>query len=206
MAKRHKFEMEKENADVVAHKAKKQKTLEHHFSNIIKEQNMREASRDDRLHGDALLVKWTSECLRPFKIVEDPGFVEFCQFLCQLRSRYSLPSRNKHRNQMMKLAECVMQKVKHTIKKEMDYYSMTTDIWSSRVMQSFMAVTLHYLTEEFDIKTFVLEVTPLRGSHTGEFIAERLRHTLLSFGMQVQKVALLLRDNASNGIKACDEL
>ena len=131
---------------------KKQKTLVGHFSNIVKEQNLRLASRDDRLLGDALLVKWTSKSLRPFKIVEDSGFKDFCMFLNQLRSRYEIPSRTKHRNQMMKIAECVMNGVKETIASEMTYYSMTFDIWSSRVMQSFMGVTLHYLTDNFQVR------------------------------------------------------
>jgi len=78
-------------------------------------------------------------------------------FLNQLRSRYELPSRTKHRNQMMKLAECVMNGVKEMINMEMTYYSLTFDIWSSRVMQSFMAVTLHYLTEEFEVKLLLLK-------------------------------------------------
>jgi len=43
---------------------------------------------------------------------------------------------------MMKLAECVMNGVKETIVMKMTYYSLTFDIWSSRVMQSFMAVTV----------------------------------------------------------------
>lgn len=73
---------------------------------------------------------------------------------------------------MMKLAECVMKKLKEAINTEVDFYSITTDIWSSRMMQSFMAVTLHYLTEEFEMKNFVLEVSPLKGSHPGAFIAE----------------------------------
>ena len=207
MEKRHQHVIEKAKAtDDTQPLKKKQKTLENHFSNIIKEQNMRLASREDRLLGDALLVKWTSKCLRPFKIVEDSGFKEFCAFLNQLRSRYELPSRNKHRYQMMKLAECVMNKVKEGIKEELEYYSITTDIWSSRVMQSFMAVTLHYLTEAFDMKTFVIEVATLKGSHTGEFIAGCLRKTLSTFNLRNQKLALLLRDNASNGIKACEDM
>ena len=104
--------------------------------------------------------------MRPFKIVEDPGFIEFCLFLNQLRTRYELLSRNKHRDQMMKVAECVMQKLKEAINKEVDYYRITTDIWSSHVMQILIAVTLHFLTEEFATKTFVLEVAPSKGSHT----------------------------------------
>ncbi len=136
---------------------KKQKTLDGHFSNIVKEQKLRLVSRDDRLLGDALLVKWTSESLRPFMIVEDSGFQEFCMFLNQLRSRYEFPSRTKHRNQMMKLEECVMNGVKETINMEMTYYGLTFDIWSSRVMQSFMAVTLYYLTDESEVKFLLLK-------------------------------------------------
>jgi hypothetical protein len=55
---------------------------------------------------------------------------------------------------------------------EMDYFAMTTDIWSSRVMESYMAKTIHYLTEDFEMKTFTMEVTPLPSPHTAERILE----------------------------------
>ena len=66
------------------------------------------ASREDCLKGSALLVKQASECLRLFKIVKDPEFIDFCLFLKQPKTRFELPSRNKHRDQTMKVAECVM--------------------------------------------------------------------------------------------------
>ena len=77
-----------------------------------------------------------SECLRPFKIVEDFGFCEFCVVLNLLRSRFELPAKNKHRQQMIELTESVMEKVKRAIDKEIEYYSITMDLWSPRVMQS----------------------------------------------------------------------
>jgi hypothetical protein len=73
-------------------------------------------------------------------------------------------------------------------------------------MKSFMALTLRYLTESFELKTAVLEVRPLTGSHTGEFIASCLTASMNHFGLEKAKLALLLRDNASNGIKACNEM
>jgi hypothetical protein len=82
---------------------------------------------------------------------------------------------------MMKLAERVMKKLKESINMEVDYYSITTDIWSSPVMQSFIAVTLHYLTEEFNMQIFIIEVSLLKGSHTGAFIAECSGNTLSKF-------------------------
>ena len=41
--------------------------------------------------------------------------------------------------------------------KRIDYFAITTDIWSLRVLESFMAETLHYLTENFKMVNMVLE-------------------------------------------------
>ena len=42
---------------------------------------MRVDSIEDHLKGGALLVKCTYECVRPFKRVKDPGFIDFFCFL-----------------------------------------------------------------------------------------------------------------------------
>ena len=195
-----------ENSKCEDESRKKQKPIQTFFSNMMKEQDMKMASKEDQLHGEALIVQWISENLRPFIIVEDKAFVELCKFLCCLRGQFKVPSRTKTRNQMMALSGYVMNLVKKNLRIEMDYFSLTTDIWSSRVMQSFMALTLHYLTESFELKTYVLEVKPLIGSHTGEFIASCLIESMNCFGLQRSKLALLLRDNASNGVKACKDM
>jgi hypothetical protein len=198
--------LEQEKGEQKERKKMKTEALPDFFSSMNKEQNMKKASKDDQLHGEALIVKWISEDLRPFKIVEDSGFVDLCDFLCRIRGQFVVPSRVKTRNQMMKLAEFVMNDVKHGLTEKMDWYSLTTDIWSSRVMQSFLALTLHYLTEDFEMKLCVLEVKPLIGSHTAQFIRTTLMSSMHSFGLQQEKLAMLLRDNASNGVKACNEM
>jgi hAT family C-terminal dimerisation region len=42
--------------------------------------------------------------------------------------------------------------IKSQIHREIDYFSTTTDMWSSRRMTALMALTLHYLTEEFEMR------------------------------------------------------
>ena len=49
-----------------------------------------------------------------------------------------------------------MKGVKEKMRNEREYFAMTTDIWSLRVMESFMAETIHYLTEDFEMKTFTI--------------------------------------------------
>ena len=42
-----------------------------------------------------------------------------------------------------------------------------TDMWTSRNGSSFIAITLHYLTKEFRMRSFTLEVAPFVGEHSG---------------------------------------
>ena len=100
----------------------------------------------------------------------------------------------------------VMRKVKTKIASETDYFAMTTDIWSSRVMESFMAETLHYLTEDFKMVNLVLEVSPFHESHTGVNISTFWKNAFEKFGLRTEKLSMMMRDNASNGVKACNDL
>ena len=67
MKKRHQNVMDKANDTDATQPSKL------HFSNIVKEQNMRVVSWEARLLGDAQLVKWTSECLRMLETIQDSG-------------------------------------------------------------------------------------------------------------------------------------
>ena len=95
------------------------------FSRMMKEENMKIVSKDDQLHGEALLVQWVSQSLRPFKMVEDNGFLSCSRFVCRLRGQFNVPTRNKTRNQMMQLSEFIMKGVTKDLEKDMDFYSLT---------------------------------------------------------------------------------
>lgn len=86
----------------------------------------------------------------------------------------------------------------------MYYFAMTTDIWSSRVMESYMAETLHYLTEDFEMRNLTFEVTPFRGSHTALTIRNFWEDTFSTFGLRTEILTMMVRDNASNCVKACN--
>ena len=105
----------------------------------------------------------------------------------------------------MKVADMVMKQLKTKIEKEMDYFTMTTDIWSSRVMESYMAETLHYLTQDFEMQNLTIEVTPFRGSHTALNIRNFWEDSFCAFGLSTEKLTMMMRDNASNGVKACND-
>ena len=72
--------------------AKVESAIPNFFSRMMKEENMKIVSKDDQLHGEALLVQWVSQSLRPFKMVEDNGFLSCSRFLCRLRGQFNVPT------------------------------------------------------------------------------------------------------------------
>ena len=66
------------------------------------------------------------------------------------------------------------EKIVKKIDEEVKFFTVTTDIWSSRTMESFMALTLHSLAEDFQPINFTLAVELLRERHTAAFIKKSL--------------------------------
>ena len=102
----------------------------------------------------------------------------------------------------MAFGELVQLKMKEKIKRDIKYLGNTTDIWSSRTMESFMAITLQALTDDFNMINMTLEVEPLQRKHTGTYIMEKMSESFHNWGIEKENMTMMLRDNASNAIEA----
>ena len=60
------------------------------------------------------------------------------------------------------------------IANEAYYYCTTTDIWTSRMLTAFICFTIHYLTEDFTMKSWNIVVQKIPQKHTGDRIANWL--------------------------------
>jgi len=148
-----------------------------------------------------LLANWIATSLRPFSIVEDSGFRDFVDFLCNLNKQFFIPGRKKVRNHFESYGELVREKMQEKINNDINNFSATTDIWSSRTMQSFMTITLHALSKDFQMINMTLEIDPLEGRHTGEIICTKMSNTFKDWNLEKKQLVLMLRDNASNAKK-----
>ncbi|CAB4041714.1 zinc finger BED domain-containing 4-like [Paramuricea clavata] len=86
--------------------------------------------------------------------------------------------------------------------KDKDSVSLTTDIWSDRVMRSFLGVTAHtnildITTGAEELRSFLLSCKRFSGSHTGTSIAAAFDDILEIYVIN-SKVEHILTDNASN--------
>ena len=65
--------------------------------------------------------------------------------------------------------------------------SLTFDGWSSAIMKAYIAVTVHYIDEDWELQADLLAFEELEGSHTGENLAEVL-YTILETHRLKRKV------------------
>uniref|UniRef100_A0A8C1X632 BED-type domain-containing protein n=1 Tax=Cyprinus carpio TaxID=7962 RepID=A0A8C1X632_CYPCA len=133
----------------------------------------------------------------------------FKQLVKKLNSKYELPSRNFFMNNEIPKMHT---ETGETIKAELEgsgFYSCSTDLWTCRTMQSYMAVTAQdRFTQspagqlDWQIQSWCLGCAELNSDHTTESLSEAISEMLEEqWGFNLRDMAGIT-DNASNIIKA----
>ena len=140
---------------------------------------------------------------QPISMVEDVGFR---QVLKLLEPRYQCPSRKY-------FTETIIPKIYSGMKEEVvrlinscddeSYLSFTMDAWSSSVNDTaLLSLTAHWIDSQFKRVSAVLNAQCLTEAHTGEYIAAQVLSMLEKWEIALQRVHLVITDNASNMAKA----
>ncbi|XP_041361015.1 E3 SUMO-protein ligase ZBED1-like [Gigantopelta aegis] len=100
----------------------------------------------------------------------------------QLDPRYQLPSRTYFAETVIPnmYQECradVISSLKDVP------VALTTDGWTSRATQSYVTITTSHITEDWNLKSFVLQTRELPESHTGVNIAQVLTDAISEWGL-----------------------
>ncbi len=112
------------------------------------------------------LVMW------PFCVVENDGFTHL---LSVLEPRYQLPSRpHFSQNVLPHLYSEGRAKLVEDLS-DAKCIALTTDGWTSRVTQSFMTITAHYITDNWVIKNPVLQTRAVYECHASDHLSEILQ-------------------------------
>ena len=106
------------------------------------------------------------------------GFVAMIE---KLDPRYRIPSQNYFSQAAIPQMYDEWRKTVKPELSQVEYYASTTDLWSSCTTEPHRSFTVHFLTEDFKLKTRCLETVYFAESHTGENIAIGLRVSQLEF-------------------------
>ncbi|XP_065900618.1 zinc finger BED domain-containing protein 4-like [Dysidea avara] len=147
---------------------------------------------------DKALVKMLAIDMQPGSIVEDKGFQDFLKVI---DPKYIPPSRRTiMRDHLPGLYRNATEKL-HTQLMKVEYCSITTNLWTSQATMGYITVTCHFLTDDWELKSVVLETVQIEDSHTAENIASTLLCITDKWNI-TDKICCAITDNASNIVAA----
>ncbi|KAG9280417.1 zinc finger BED domain-containing protein 1-like [Astyanax mexicanus] len=141
------------------------------------------------------VTRYLVKGLLPFNTVEKSSFTEMLQ---TLNSQYELPGRKYFsKTAVPDMYNSVRAEVEGLIKKA-DFYSLTTDMWSSTNMTPYMSLTAHFISPQWELQSKCLETVFFPESHTATNIAEGLRSVIQDWNLNEEKISCITTDNAAN--------
>ncbi|KAK1898959.1 Zinc finger BED domain containing protein 1 [Dissostichus eleginoides] len=138
--------------------------------------------------------------LRPYSVVENAGFRHL---LKTLEPRYKLPSRSHFTENVI---PALYNGTKAQVMASMiqaKRVAITCDAWTSVATESYLTVTAHYISEDWQFLSHVLQTRAVYESHTGAHVAELLSRVVEEWQLS-DKDVVLVTDNASNMIAAAE--
>ncbi|XP_065138382.2 E3 SUMO-protein ligase ZBED1-like [Paramisgurnus dabryanus] len=137
----------------------------------------------------------------PLITVEKDGFK---QMIKTLDPRYEMQSR-KYFSQVA--IPNLYQKHRATLETDLatvHHFAATTDLWSSRTMEPYLSLTVHFISEEWVLQSHCLQTSYFPNDHTGEFLAAGLKEAFDSWGLSEQKLVAITTDSGANIKKAIE--
>lgn len=143
---------------------------------------------------DALLKLFTKD-YQPFRVVEDEGFTDFVRLLSP---NYTLPDRHSiSKVHIPALYQKCQFEMKELVANEAESVCMTTDCWTSRNNESFMAITIHFIDSKFKLRSVLLGCFEFKEHHIRINLSDKIRNILHEWNLE-NKIVFAVSDNANN--------
>lgn len=142
--------------------------------------------------------------LHAYNIVEEPAFKDLI-FL--LEPKYVIPCRTTFsRSVIPKIYEELkdrMLKIIDFAKGILHSICMTTDLWTSRSGDSYIAFTLQFLDEDFVMRYMTIDCQPFSGKHDTAAIYKKVEDIIFELCLCDERIKkYIVSDNGTNMVKA----
>ncbi|XP_077359465.1 E3 SUMO-protein ligase ZBED1-like isoform X2 [Festucalex cinctus] len=154
-----------------------------------------EQSRRHREITDAISEFIISEDTASAYTVEKKGFRELIKIL---DPRYNLPDRKHFSDvQLPRMYEECRAKVTEELK-NVEYYALTTDLWTCGITQPYMSLTAHFINNDWLLISRCLQTIYLLEDHTEVMMASFLREVLESWELREDMLICVTTDSVTN--------
>ncbi|XP_025753343.1 zinc finger BED domain-containing protein 1-like [Oreochromis niloticus] len=137
--------------------------------------------------------------MAPIATVERNGFRHFMKIIDK---RYELPSRKYFSKTIIpSMYSTEREKVAAELR-YVKHVAATSDLWSSRTMEPYISLTVHYIDNKWELRTRVLETAYFPSDHMGEMVGQGLRAMLSAWDISEEDLVAITTDNGPNIVKA----
>ena len=92
----------------------------------------------------------------------------------------------------------VKEKLKRVLAENTTKYSMTTDIWTSFANEAYISLTVHFIDDCWEMKSYTLATYSFPEQHTGDNIVEKLKEVVSEYQIDDNKIFAIVHDQGSN--------
>ena len=142
-----------------------------------------------------LIALMVAKDLRPAAVVEGEGFK---RLLSYLEPGYTIPSSVHVMDIVRRKFLAAKEKLGEILSANESKYGITTDIWTSFSNDAYISLTLHFIDNSWELKSYTLATYPFPEQHTGDNIVEKLKEVIKEYNITDDKVAAIVHDQGSN--------
>ncbi|GFR88462.1 zinc finger BED domain-containing protein 4 [Elysia marginata] len=151
---------------------------------------------------DARVLDLVTVDMMPLSVVEDSGFR---RLVTALDPRYEIVSKKRLNSEVLPARYQEEKARLRSMLQEVKHVSIATDCWKSRAAESFITVTVHFITKDWQLQSRVLSTMALQAPHTADNLSSTLRDVFAEWGIS-DKVTTCVTDNAANIALAVEKL
>jgi hypothetical protein len=142
----------------------------------------------------------------PWALVDKPSFQRLLDYVSTGRAQLNTSKYYRCHLADLDLYETTVARVRAVLRKAEPFISFTTDGWGdTSSMVSLLSLTAHIIMDGKKVK-LCLSAIPLKESHTGDYMKERLQECFLFWKIDPKSVASMTHDNESAICKAVRDL
>lgn len=135
----------------------------------------------------------------PYNAVEKEGSK---YFVSKLSPSFKMPSRKSiATNIIPKLYDDTVNHIKSIIS-NIQFFSMTTDSWTSSDMEAYLAVTLHFIDEHFQMHSVTLTCKQVQINQTAANLKTVILETLEKWDIRLETIVCCTTDCGANIVAA----
>ncbi len=110
----------------------------------------------------------------PISVVDKTGFRNLAE---QLDKRYEMPRRKYFSETEIPTLYNETRSVLESQLSRQPYIACTTDLWTSWTVDSYMAVTIHFISDSWEMQSWCLGCAAMHSDNTGEVLEETVIQT-----------------------------